>query len=96
MADKTQSLQGEENQAEDLIKQDYHVRVSDGQKFIVPNALEDVDAPLARMHKPDYSMAVNMPGGVSLLSLDLSYNLFPLLFCVADPEPDPDILFSLG
>ena len=69
MADKTQSLQGEENQAEDLVRQDYHVRVSGGQKFLVPNALEDIELSLAKMNKPDYSIAVDMPGGVSVLYL---------------------------
>ena len=70
MAEKSQpqSIQDDEirnQQPEDLVRQDYHVRVSDGRKFMVPNALEDLDLHLARTNKPNYSMAVNMLGGVS-------------------------------
>lgn len=75
MADKaqSQSFQHDETQnqqTDDLVRQDYHVRVSGGQKFIVPNALEDVELPLAKTYKPDYSMAVDMPGGVSVFLLE--------------------------
>ena len=73
MADNTQSSQENEIQnlqPEDFVRQDYDVRVSGGQKFIVPSALEDVGISVPVMHKPDYSMAVDMPGGVSVTPIE--------------------------
>jgi hypothetical protein len=52
-------------QSEDIIRQGYTVRVSNGQEVIVPTALDDVEVPLARMNKPDFTQAVNMEVGVS-------------------------------
>ena len=52
-------------QAEDIIRQDYEVRVAGGEKLVIPNVFQGIELPLAYMHKPDYSMAVDMPGGVS-------------------------------
>ena len=73
MTDNTRSSHKEKNAQnqlpEDFVRQGYHVRVSGGQEFIVPNALEDVEISVAAMHKPDYSMAVDMPGGVSVASI---------------------------
>lgn len=48
--------------AEHLVRQDYHVRVEGGQKFVVPNAVE---VPLAKTQLPDLAMALDMAGGVS-------------------------------
>jgi hypothetical protein len=45
-----------------IARQDYHVRVEGGQKFVVPNA---VDVPLAKTQLPDLAMALDMAGGVS-------------------------------
>ena len=73
MADNTQSSHKKKSQnqlPEDFVRQDYHVRVSGGQEFIVPSALEDVGISVAAMHKPDYSMAADMPGGVSVASIE--------------------------
>jgi hypothetical protein len=52
-------------QPEDIIRQDYEVRVAGGQKFVIPNEFRGLELPLAYTHKPDYSKAVDMPGGVS-------------------------------
>jgi len=63
-----QSLENAETQnqqPEDIIRQGYTIRVSSGQEVIVPTVLEDVELPLAHMHKPDFSEAVNMEVGVS-------------------------------
>jgi hypothetical protein len=65
---RLQSLQNAETQKqqpEEIIKQGYTVRVSSGQEVIVPTVLVDVEIPLAHMHKPDFSEAVNMKVGVS-------------------------------
>ena len=51
----------------DFIREGYTVRVSESQTFIVPNALEGEDLPLAKVLKPDFSKAVEMAGGVSVL-----------------------------
>ena len=51
----------------DLVRQDYAVRVSEGRTCVVPNALEEAELPLAIMHKPDFSKAQHMPGGVRIL-----------------------------
>lgn len=51
-------------QSEEIIRQDYGVQVSCGQKYLIPNAFGDVDLPLIKIHKPDYSRAVEMAVGV--------------------------------
>ena len=69
---QAQSLQEDNDQnqhVEDLMRQDYGVRVSGGQTLVVPNVFEGAELPLAKMHKPDVSIAVDMPGGVSIASL---------------------------
>jgi len=49
-------------QHDDIIRQEYEVRLGGGHKSVIPSACE---LPLAYTHKPDYSMALDMPGGVS-------------------------------
>jgi len=51
----------------DMIREGYTVRVSDGQEVIVPTAFGAVELPLAQMHKPDYSNALEMDVGVSFV-----------------------------
>jgi hypothetical protein len=58
-------FQTQNQKPEDIIRQDYEVRVVGGQKLVIPNAFRGLELPLAYMHKPDYSEAVDMPGGVS-------------------------------
>jgi hypothetical protein len=53
----------EDNSPEDIIRQDYEVQVAGGQKLVIPNTFEGLRLSLAYTHKPDYSMAVEMPGG---------------------------------
>jgi hypothetical protein len=55
----------QKQQPEDIIRQDYEVRVAGGQKLVIPKAFQGLGLPLAYTHKPDYSMALDMPGGVS-------------------------------
>ena len=50
-----------------LVQQDYGLIQSAGQTFVAPNAFGGVQLPLAMMQKPDYSMAVDKPGGVSIV-----------------------------
>jgi hypothetical protein len=50
---------------EDIIRQDYEVRVVGGQNVVIPNAFRGLELSLAYTHKPDYLDAVDMPGGVS-------------------------------
>jgi hypothetical protein len=74
MPDNTHShsLQDAEDQhqhPDDLNRQDYQVRVSAGQKLVVPTVFEGIQLPLAHTNKPDFSKALNMPMGVSLSSL---------------------------
>ena len=52
-------------QSEDIIRQGYTVQVSSGWEIIVLTVLDDVEVPLARMHKPDFTQAVDMEVGVS-------------------------------
>ena len=59
--------QTQNQQPEEIIRQDYNVRVSGGQSFIVPNAFRELELPLAGMHKPDYSKAADMAVGVSVI-----------------------------
>jgi hypothetical protein len=72
MADPTYSqsykdTQTQNQQPEEIIRQDYDVRMSGGQSVIVPNAFREQELPLASMHKPDYSKAAEMAGGVSVI-----------------------------
>ena len=61
-----QCNQDSDQQPENLIRQGYMVRDIGDKTFIVPNALQHrVDLPLANMANPDFSRAVEMPGGVS-------------------------------
>jgi hypothetical protein len=59
-----QDAESRNPQCEDIIRQDYEVRVVGGQKFIRPNAFQGEDVPLAEMRKPDYAKGVNMSVGV--------------------------------
>lgn len=52
-------------QHEDIIRQEYEVRLAGGHKSVIPSACQGLELPLAYTHKPDYSMALDMPGGVS-------------------------------
>ena len=47
-----------------FIRQGYHVREVSGQSFVMPDALQEEDLPLAMMHKPDFSKALTKAGGV--------------------------------
>jgi hypothetical protein len=101
MADsQSHSLQDSDpqnQQPEDIIRQDYRVRVSSQQKYIVPNAFRDVDLPLLNMHKPDFSKAVNMAVGVSVFSqgwVFISLCLYP--DSQLRSQPSLRILISLG
>jgi hypothetical protein len=48
-----------------LIRHGYRLGVSGDDTIVVPNAFDGVDLALAKTLKPDFSKAVNMPGGVS-------------------------------
>jgi hypothetical protein len=70
-AEENVNIQDEEN--EELIRQDYCVRVSKGREVVIPNALEGEELFLAETRKPDFAKAVNMPAGVrSFFLLQLS------------------------
>lgn len=60
-----QEHEGHNQQPEDIIRQDYTVRLAGEHKVVIPTAFQGLELPLGYMHKPDYSMAVDMPGGVS-------------------------------
>lgn len=51
-------------QPEDLIRDGYKFGVSHGRKFVVPDALLDLEVPLARSQKPDFSSAMKANVGV--------------------------------
>jgi hypothetical protein len=53
---------GQYQHPEHIVRQDYHVRVEGGQKFVVPNAVE---VPLAKTQLPDLAIALDIAGGVS-------------------------------
>jgi hypothetical protein len=66
---------------------------------VVPNALEEVELPLALMLKPDVSKALEMPGGVSIVFLSVFFLIYPfashvilksLCTSISPPNPDPD------
>lgn len=74
--------------SEDLIRQDYSIRVSDNQTFVVPNAFGGLDLPLSKTLKPDYSKALKMGVGVRVW---LAF-LFQVSYCpcsLAPPTPIP-------
>jgi hypothetical protein len=63
-----QSVQDAENeQPEDIIRQDYGVRVSGGQTYVMANAFRGVELPLARTLIPDFTKAVDMAVGVRVV-----------------------------
>jgi len=66
----SQSLRGAElhNQhPEDLIRQEYTIRASGGQTFVVPTAIRDETLPLAKVLKPDFSKAMEVAPGVRVV-----------------------------
>jgi hypothetical protein len=48
-----------------IVRQDYEVRVTDDEEYVVLSAFEGREPPLAETKKPDYSTALRMAGGVS-------------------------------
>jgi hypothetical protein len=60
-----QECEDQNQQHEDIIRQEYEVQLAGGHKSVIPSACQGLELPLAYTHKPDYSMAVDMPGGVS-------------------------------
>ena len=67
---RSQSMENAEaqNQQPEDIRQGYAIRMSGGNKVIFPTAFGAVDLPLAHMHQPDFSTAVNMAVGVSVIA----------------------------
>ncbi len=76
-----QSIQDHDDQIHqpgDFIRQDYSIRVSEGQQHVIPNTFEGVGLPLAMMIKPDYANAVNMTMGMCIY---FGGTLPSLIFC---------------
>ena len=74
-----QSIQHDQVQYEhheDVIRQGYKVQDLGGQIFIVPNALDGVEASLAKMVKPDFARAVKMAAGVSFVPVGILLSFF--------------------
>ena len=93
----SQSLENaasQNQQPEDLIRQGYTIQASGGQTFVVPDALQDVNLPLAKVLKPDFSKAVEMDGGVRFLYKCYSqftfFCLHLLLWYMPNPDSDSD------
>ena len=76
---------GSKNQhPQDLIRDNYNVRASGGQQVIRPNAFEGIELPLVEMHRPDFTKAVNMPIGVSIIFIwNFSYGSIYHIFCLS-------------
>jgi hypothetical protein len=60
-----QECEHQNQQHEGIIRQEYEVRLAGGHKSVIPSACRGLELPLAHTHKPDYSMALDMPAGVS-------------------------------
>jgi len=101
MTDKgpSQSFQksgSQDQQPDDLIRQGYSVQISGGQDFVMPNAFQGAELPLAKVHKPDLSKAMEMDVGVwfyfSRIVTISSHDPYP----ISVSDPDSGISFSLG
>jgi hypothetical protein len=86
-----QEYESQPQQPEDIIRQDYNIRVAGGQTFVIPNTLRDLNLPLAYMHKPNYSDAVDMPGGVSGGFLNVVGRKLMKFTCLAPTRPPTPI-----
>ena len=65
LSPSVQECEDQNQQHEDIIRQEYEAQLAGGRKSVIPSAFQGLGLPLAYTNKPDYSMALDMPGGVS-------------------------------